>query len=96
MKAEDIIKKSLKKINSQLKGDQKIKKYDKNFQIFGPKSKLDSLIIVNLFLEVESIIKKTKKKEINLLTDNFFEKGFKFKYCISNLEKDIKKKIKGL
>ena len=58
MKAEDIIKKSLKKINSQLKGDQKIKKYDKNFQIFGPKSKLDSLIIVNLFLEVESIIKK--------------------------------------
>ena len=96
MKAEDIIKKSLKKINSQLKGDQKIKKYDKNFQIFGPKSKLDSLIIVNLFLEVESIIKKTKKKEINLLTDNFFEKGFKFKYYISNLEKDIKKKIKGL
>ena len=95
MNETEIIKESIKKINLQLKKKDKIV-YDKNYQIFGPKSKLDSLIIVNLFIEIENNIKKQSKKEINLFSDNFFERGFKFKYFISNLEKDINKKIKKI
>jgi len=94
MNTSEIVKDSIKKINLQLKKKDKIL-YDKNFQIFGPKSKLDSLIIVNLFIEIENNIKKKTKKEVNLFSDNFFERGFKFKYLIDNLEKDIEKKIKS-
>ncbi len=94
MKPSEIVKNSIKKINLQLKKKDKIQ-YDKNFQILGPKSKLDSLIIVNLFIEIENNIKKNTKKDVNLFGDNFFERGFKFKYLISNLEKDIQKKIKS-
>ena len=94
MKPSEIVKDSIRKINLQLKKKDKIQ-YDKNFQILGPKSKLDSLIIVNLFIEIENNIKKKTKKDVNLFSDNFFERGFKFKYLISNLEKDIEKKIKS-
>ena len=93
MNESEIIKLSLKKINLQLKKNNKIE-YNKNFQIFGPKSKLDSLLIVNFFIEIENIIKIKIKKNINLLTDDFLEKGFKHKYTISDLENTIKKKIK--
>ena len=93
MKIEEIVKESLEKLNLQLKKKDKIT-YNKNLQIFGPKSKLDSLLIVNLFIEIENKVKKVTKKEINLLNEDFFEKGFKFKYTIENLEKDIKKKEK--
>ena len=48
MKAQEIIKLAINKVNLQLKNKEKIK-FEKKFQIFGPGSNLDSLIIVNLF-----------------------------------------------
>ena len=52
MKSLEIIKKSIKEINLQLKKKDKIV-FDNDFQILGPKSSLDSLIIVNLFVAIE-------------------------------------------
>ena len=93
MKNIDIIKQSILEINQQLKKKDKII-FKKNFEILGPKSNLDSLIIVNLFLAIEEKIKSLKGKEINLLSDDFFEKGFKNRYTISDLEMDLNKKTK--
>ena len=93
MKNIDVIKKSILEINQQLKKKDKII-FKKNFEILGPKSNLDSLIIVNLFIAIEEKIKSLTGKEINLLSDDFFEKGFKNKYTISDLEIDLNKKNK--
>ena len=93
MKSTEIIKEAILEINKQLKKKDKII-FKKNFEILGSKSNLDSLIIVNLFLAIEETAKSAFGKEINLLSDDFFEKGFKNKYTISDLEKDLNKKIK--
>jgi len=93
MKSSDIIKKSIVEVNKQLKKKEKIV-YKKTFEILGPKSKLDSLIIVNLFIAIEEKIKSLTGKEINLLSDDFFEKGYKQRYTMSDLEKDLLKKRK--
>ena len=93
MKSIEIIKESILEVNKQLKKKEKIVA-KKNFEILGPKSNFDSLIIVNLFIAIEEKIKSLSGKEINLLSDDFFEKGFKNKYTISDLEKDLNKKIK--
>ena len=93
MKNTNIIKESITEINKQIKKKDKII-FKKNFEILGPKSNLDSLIIVNLFLAIESKIKHSTGKEINLLNENFFEKGFKSKYTLADLEKDLNKKTK--
>ena len=74
MKPSEIVKNSIKKINLQLKKKDKIQ-YDKNFQILGPKSKLDSLIIVNLFIEIENNIKKISHVQ-NLSLNNFLSSSF--------------------
>ena len=84
MKAQEIIKLAINKVNLQLKNKEKIK-FEKKFQIFGPGSNLDSLIIVNLFLEIESICKKQF---------NIFQDISKKKYSLRSLEKDLIKKIK--
>jgi len=93
MKNVDLIKKVSIEINKQLAKRDKIV-VTKSFQIFGPNSRLDSLIIVNFFIALEEKVKSIYGKEINLLSGDFFEKGLKSKYTISDLEKDLKKKIK--
>lgn len=93
MKAQEIIKLAIKKVNLQLKAKEKIK-FHKKLQIFGPNSNLDSLIIVNLFLEIESICKKKFKININFLNDNMLQDFSKKKYSLESLEKDLIKKIK--
>lgn len=93
MKNIEIIKKAISEVNKQLTKKKKIV-VKKNLEILGPKSKFDSLIIVNLFVAIEQKIKSVSGKEINLLSDDFFEKGFENKYTISDLEKDLNKKIK--
>lgn len=93
MKAQEIIKLAVQNVNLQLKAKEKIK-FQKKFQIFGPNSSLDSLIIVNLFLEIENICKKEFKKNINFLNDNLFQDFSKKKYFLSSLEKDLKIKLK--
>lgn len=95
MKTKEIVILAIERVNSQLKLKDKIK-YEKKFQIIGPKSKLDSLLIVNFFLEIENILKQEFKKNINLLNDNLFEKYSNKKYFILNLEKDLEKKIKKI
>ena len=91
MKNVDLIKKVSIEINKQLAKRDKIV-VTKSFQIFGPNSRLDSLIIVNFFIALEEKVKSIYGKEINLLSGDFFEKGLKSKYTISDLEKDLKKK----
>ncbi len=93
MKAQEIIKLAINKVNLQLKNKEKIK-FEKKFQIFGPGSNLDSLIIVNLFLEIESICKKQFKINVNFINDNIFQDISKKKYSLRSLEKDLIKKIK--
>jgi len=93
MKNVDLIKKVSIEINKQLAKRDKIV-VTKSFQIFGPNSRLDSLIIVNFFIALEEKVKSIYGKEINLLSGDFFEKGLKSKYTISDLEKDLKKKIR--
>ena len=93
MKAQEIIKLAIKKVNLQLKVKEKIK-FHKKLQIFGPNSNLDSLIIVNFFLEIESICKKQFKININFLNDNMLQDFSKKKYSLEPLEKDLIKKIK--
>tara|TARA_Y100000590_G_scaffold463346_1_gene629890 strand:- start:1137 stop:1424 length:288 start_codon:yes stop_codon:yes gene_type:complete len=92
MKSLDIIKNSIKEVNVQLKKKDKII-FKKEFQILGPKSNLDSLIIVNLFVAIEEKIKSLTGKEVNLLNEDFFNKGFDNKYTLADLEKDLDKKI---
>ena len=92
MKSIDIIKDSIKKINLQLKKRDKII-FKNEFQILGPKSNLDSLVIVNLFVSIEEKIKEIIGKEINLLNEDFFDKAFGSKYTLAELQKDLDKKI---
>lgn len=92
MKIKNIIKDSVDFINLQLKKNNKIN-FKKNCFILGPKSNLDSLIIVNLFLEIENKIKKNLKKKINLMEFDFFDKKINSNYTIQDLEKDINKKL---
>ena len=92
MKSLDIIKNSIKEINLQLKKKDKII-FEKEFEILGPKSNLDSLIIINLFVVIEEKIMTLIGKEINLLNEDFFNKGFDNKYTLADLEKDLDKKI---
>jgi|TARA_B110000438_G_scaffold247415_1_gene249532 hypothetical protein len=92
MKSIDIIKDSIKKINLQLKKKDKII-FKNEFQILGPKSNLDSLVIVNLFVSIEEKIKEIIGKEINLLNEDFFDKAFGSKYTLADLQKDLDKKI---
>lgn len=92
MKSLDIIKNSIKEINLQLKKKDKII-FEKDFEILGPKSNLDSLIIINLFTAIEEKIMTLTRKEINLLNEDFFNKGFDNKYTLADLEKDLDKKI---
>ena len=92
MKSLDIIKNSIKEINVQLKKKDKII-FEKDFEILGPKSNLDSLIIINLFAAIEEKIMTLIGKEINLLNEDFFNKGFGNKYTLADLEKDLDKKI---
>ena len=92
MKIKNIIKESINVINLQLKKKNKIV-YKKNYYIFGVKSNLDSLIIVNLFLEIENKIQKVFKKKLNLI-ENIFDKKAGYNYTINKLEIDIEKKLK--
>jgi hypothetical protein len=92
MKSIDIIKDSIKKVNLQLKKKDKIA-FKNEFQILGPKSNLDSLVIVNLFVSIEEKIKEIIGKEINLLNEDFFDKAFGNKYTLADLQKDLDKKI---
>ena len=92
MKNIDVIKKSILEINQQLKKKDKII-FEKDFEILGPKSNLDSLIIINLFTAIEEKIMTLTRKEINLLNEDFFNKGFDNKYTLADLEKDLDKKI---
>jgi len=92
MKSINIIKDSIKEINLQLKKKDKII-FKNEFQILGPKSNLDSLVIVNLFVSIEEKIKEVIGKEINLLNEDFFDKAFNSKYTLADLQKDLDKKI---
>tara|TARA_B100001093_G_C26448898_1_gene851410 strand:- start:176 stop:463 length:288 start_codon:yes stop_codon:yes gene_type:complete len=91
---EKIIKKTISKINEQLPLKKKFL-YKRDTQIFGPKSKLDSLIIVNLFIDIESLIKKKMKKKITLLNDSFFDGSANKKFTFGDLLKLIDKKLKS-
>ena len=93
MDIKEIIKSAVKKVNLQLKTKNKIKT-EKDFIIFGIKSNLDSLIIVNFFLEREYLCKTYFNKNINILDDKIFYEKSNVKYTIYNLEKDLKKKLK--
>ena len=55
MKNIEIIKKAISEVNKQLTKKKKIV-VKKNLEILGPKSKFDSLIIVNLFVAIEQKI----------------------------------------
>jgi|TARA_Y100000310_G_C20683409_1_gene817466 hypothetical protein len=92
MKSIDIIKNSITEINKQLKKKDKIV-FKKEFEILGPRSNLDSLIMVNLFVSIEEKIKILTGKEINLLSDDFFDKGFANRYTLADLEMDLDNKI---
>ena len=68
MKSVDIIKASITEVNKQLKKKDKIT-FKNEFEILGPKSNLDSLIIVNLFVAIEEKIKILTEREVNLLIE---------------------------
>ena len=93
MKVDTIITESILEINKQLKKKEKIV-LKKSFEISGPKSNLDSVIIVNLFANIEYKIKSYLGKEISLLNDDFFQRSFKKKYTIADLQNYLDKKIK--
>jgi hypothetical protein len=93
MTAKKIIEVSIKNFNKNNKRKDHLV-YADNLQILGPKSKMDSLKVVNFFIEVENHIKKKIKKDLNLLDDSFFGKSYKFKYEVKDLEKDLNQKLK--
>ena len=92
MQSIEVIKNSILEINKQLKKKDKIK-FKKEIEIIGPESKLDSLIIVNLFIAIEERIKKITGKEINLLNEDLFEKGFSNGYTLEDLQKEVSLKL---
>ena len=92
MITENIIKKAIVKINDQLPKSKKVI-YKSSFPIFGKKSKLDSLTIVNLFFEIENKIKINLKKKITILNDDFFNK-MNDNFTILDLIKKINTKLK--
>ena len=90
MNPENLIKYAVERVNEQLPNKKKIV-FKKNLHIFGPKSKLDSLSIVNLFVEIENQNKKKNKIKINLLNDKLFSNSNR-QYTFKDLIMDLNKK----
>jgi len=93
IKINNIVVDVINKINLQLSKKNKII-YSKKLCIIGPKSKMDSLIIINFFTELEHSIKKITNKNVNFLNSDIFENYINRNFLIENLEKNIKKKLK--
>ena len=89
---DKIINSSIDEINKQLPSDKKVDKKS-NFEIFGPKSKFDSMALINFVLLIEDRLKKEKIENKNLL--NFLmDKTSSIKsYNISDFKLDIKKLV---
>ena len=73
MTAKKIIEVSIKNFNKNNKRKDHLV-YADNLQILGPKSKMDSLKVVNFFIEVENHIKKKSKKILISLMIVFLKK----------------------
>ena len=88
-----IIDESVSEINKQLPQENSIN-HDTDFEILGSKSNFDSMAIINFILFIEEKIKFKYKKNINLLNSIMEQVDHEKKYKLSDLYKDIDKKIK--
>lgn len=89
---DKIINDSVDSINKQLPKEKNISKVE-DFEILGKNSNFDSMALINFVLIVEENLKK-ENSNLNLL--NFLMEKMKTtkSYKISELKKDILKKIK--
>ena len=90
---KQIIDESVSEINKQLPQENSIN-HDTDFEILGSKSNFDSMAIINFILFIEEKIKFKYKKNINLLNSIMEQVDHEKKYKLSDLYKDIDKRIK--
>ena len=88
-----IIDESISEINKQLPQENSIN-HDTDFEILGSKSNFDSMAIINFILFIEEKIKFKYRKNLNLLNSIMEQVDHEKKYKLSDLYKDIDKKIK--
>ena len=91
---KQIIDESVLEINKQLPSENNIKP-DTDFEILGSNSNLDSMAIINFILFIEEKIKFKYKKNLNLLNSIMEKVDHEKKYKLSDLYKDIDKKIRN-
>ena len=91
---KQIIDESISEINKQLPQENSIDR-DIDFEILGSNSNFDSMAIINFILFIEEKIKFKYKKNLNLLNSIMEKVDDKKKYRLSDLYKDIDKKIKS-
>ena len=91
---KQIIDESISEINKQLPQENSIDR-DINFEILGSNSNFDSMAIINFILFIEEKIKFKYKKNLNLLNSIMEKVDHEKKYRLSDLYKDIDKKIRN-
>ncbi len=87
---DNIIDSTIEEINKQLPRDKKVDKKS-NFEIFGPKSKFDSMALINFVLLIEEKLKKEKIENKNLLNFLMNKTSSVKSYNISDFKLDIKR-----
>ena len=91
---KQIIDESISEINKQLPQENSIDR-DIDFEILGSNSNFDSMSIINFILFIEEKIKFKYKKNLNLLNSIMEKVDHEKKYKLSDLYKDIDKKIRN-
>ena len=89
---DNIIDSTIEEINKQLPRDKKVDKKS-NFEIFGPKSKFDSMALINFVLLIDEKLKKEKIENKNLLNFLMNKTSSVKSYNISDFKLDIKKLV---
>lgn len=89
---DKIINTAIVEINKQLPSNLKVDK-NTDIEIFGPKSKFDSMALINFVLIIEEQLKKEKIDNKNLLSLLMDKTSSINSYLISDFKADIKKII---
>ena len=88
---DEVVKKSIEKLNEMLPKKKKLIIEDST-PLISKKSNLDSIDLVNLFVNIEQIIKK--EKNLNLTFDNILQNIDQLK-TIGSLKLFLKEKFKN-
>ena len=70
--AKNIVYEAIDQLNLDASNEVKIRK-DEEFLLLDQNSSVDSLLLVNLFVNIESLIEEKMNKSINIVDENSFD-----------------------